>query len=612
MSVYPILKYESSNKAGSFGAGFLRKLEKKEQSKRAKSAVSKPKKKHWEPPPFIDFDRMSIDTHPTLSSRFFCVENQWDENRKNQFLAGERKKRDLSELQLRSICAAGQPQRAEDNRLVNTRKCPTHDKTLNKLPAVARFYEREWSGEYRVSIESFTRQGDAPPPQAGERATEALTDRAARNIIDSGAFMAAKKGGYSTFLTLTFDAERREAITKLTCQGGELAFAGECSNGVKADGDFCRIEWKTESTIGKEVSRFMDALQKKYQRGWTWQPTDEEKKGMLDIWEPKRFEPTYVGVKHSKVGAKPIAKKINYVWVAENPDKVEVITNGVGEEVRTITGTNPHVHMLLDWKVEKLFFRGWAQQIEQLWGNGYAKLEKIRSEQKAAGYLMKALGYMTKGAQTVDRNTGEIANSQGRIIGNRYGISSGARAPKWECIAEYDAAIMSRFVANVGQQIQQKQESIKNAIKHIKEKQKDAVNQRARTLNYKNVPAQKRQQLLARLEKQIQSAESTREKLEAARQNNAWANKYKITFRNLKQMNAFIENAVTQQGWKADILEHTKEFARTETRKISDWAKSKGQAIYNKVAEQKAALDCYWQQVLSDPLPPESHDIILV
>ena len=356
----------------------------------------------------------------------------------------------------------------------------------------------------------------------------------------------------------------------------------------------------------------MDALQKKYQRGWTWQPTDEEKKGMLDIWEPKRFEPTYVGVKHSKVGPKPVAKKINYVWVAENPDKVEVITNGVGEEVRTITGTNPHVHMLLDWKVEKLFFRGWAQQIEQLWGNGYAKLEKIRSEQKAAGYLMKALGYMTKGAQTIDRNTGEIANSQGRIIGNRYGISSGARAPKWECIAEYDAAIMSRFVANVGQQIQQKQESIKNAIKHIKEKQKDAVNQRARTLNYKNVPAQKRQQLLARLEKQIQSAESTREKLEAARQNNAWANKYKITFRNLKQMNAFIENAVTQQGWKADILEHTKEFARTETRKISHWAKSKGQAIYNKVAEQKAALDCYWQQVLSDPLPPESHDIILV
>ena len=144
MSVYPILKYESSNKAGSFGAGFLRKLEKKEQSKRVKNAVSKPKKKHWEPPPFIDFDRMSIDTHPTLSSRFFCVENQWDENRKNQFLAGERKKCDLSDLQLRSICAAGQPQRAEDNRLVNTRKCPTHDKTLNKRPAVARFYEREW------------------------------------------------------------------------------------------------------------------------------------------------------------------------------------------------------------------------------------------------------------------------------------------------------------------------------------------------------------------------------------------------------------------------------------------------------------------------------------
>ena len=437
--------YLSPEQRAEYGAMCAKALA-EAKNKQPDIAPAEVKRGHWTPPKHINLDHIDVNITPAKKSRFFCVEN-WDEDSQNNFLAGERRKKQASDFEhvdikrclgkknaefvenkKRKARGEAPATRPEDIRLVSTRKSPTRDETVNKRPPVARFYHREWSGEYRVSIEAMTRQPDAPAPQAGPRFTESLTSRAARNIIDSGAYMAAKHGGYSTFLTLTFDDSQREKIQKIICIKGDTAAAGEGCNGEKAAGPFCRIDWDTETTIGKEVSRFFDGLQKKYQRGWVWEPSTKEKAEILPVWESQYFPPQFVGVKHTAKGPQPIAKKINYCWVAENPDRYEWQENAVGETVYTKTGENPHVHVLLDWQVEKLHFKGWAEQIENLWGKGYAKLEKIRDSKAASTYLMKALGYMTKGVTRVDSD-GVIQNSQGRIRGNRYGISSGARAP---------------------------------------------------------------------------------------------------------------------------------------------------------------------------------------
>lgn len=119
-----------------------------------------------------------------------------------------------------------------------------------------------------------------------------------------------------------------------------------------------------------------------------------------------------------------------YLWVAENPNRKgqdgEVMPicdeNGVYNE----SATNPHIHIMMAWRVERRHFRHWAARLEKLWGHGTNHLEKIKDPQKAGSYVAKAAGYLTKGQGP--------ENWQGEIRGNRYGISSRARAPGWiEC-----------------------------------------------------------------------------------------------------------------------------------------------------------------------------------
>ena len=96
---------------------------------------------------------------------------------------------------------------------------------------------REWAKEYRVRTQVETTTGNEPPENSGPRITFDLSDRALRAMTDSAAYVAADRGGYTTFTTLTFDDEQRAKLA-----------AGETS-------------------IQREVSRCMDAWSKMYQRG---------------------------------------------------------------------------------------------------------------------------------------------------------------------------------------------------------------------------------------------------------------------------------------------------------------------------------------------------------
>jgi hypothetical protein len=96
---------------------------------------------------------------------------------------------------------------------------------------------REWSDEYRVRTRVETSKAN-PPINEGARYSDLLSSRGARNITNSCYFMAAKHGGFKTFVTGTFDADTRATIA-----------AGK-------------------TTIQKEVSRTMNSMHQMHKRGW--------------------------------------------------------------------------------------------------------------------------------------------------------------------------------------------------------------------------------------------------------------------------------------------------------------------------------------------------------
>lgn len=228
---------------------------------------------------------------------------------------------------------------------------------------------REWADEWRIRTQSESFNLVAPS-QSGARISELLSQRGAKKIAESCEYMGMKKGGFKTFVTGTFNEETRKKI-----QLGE-------------------------TTIQREVSRCMDALQKMYQRGWVAE-TGEKVAG------------------HSE--------GLAYCWV------VEVPKNESGED-------NPHVHMLLGWRVRYRHFKEWASRVERIWGNGYFHLEKIKDCMCAGAYMAKAAGYMTKGSGD---------ESQGEVTGNRYGISENARAPAWVTIGKAQLHSMGQIIADV-------------------------------------------------------------------------------------------------------------------------------------------------------------------
>jgi hypothetical protein len=267
---------------------------------------------------------------------------------------------------------------------------------------------REWADEWRVRTQVDATSGTVPDAQTGARITELLSNHGAKKIAESCEFMSLKKGGYKTFVTGTFDETTRKMIE-----------AGE-------------------TTIQREVSRSMDALQKMYQRGWTTSK-GEKVEGVEPEYE-------YYTARNGEQKRK-LLNGLSYCWVVEIPKN----ENG---------DNNPHVHMLLGWRIPRRLFADWSGRIERIWKNGYFHLEKIKDCLCAGAYMAKAAGYMTKG-------NGD--DSQGQVRGNRYGISDSARAPDWVTIGKSQLHTMGQLIADVYDHLTIKHGSKYRARKQLKE-----------------------------------------------------------------------------------------------------------------------------------------------
>lgn len=268
---------------------------------------------------------------------------------------------------------------------------------------------RAWSDEYRVRTAVEVSSGSAPVAKTGARISDRLTDNAAKKIGDSSAFMDATRGGFKTFITGTFDAE----VRKLLKSG--------------------------ETSIQREVSRSMEALKKIYYRGFLvgGKRVEAAKVDYVDEWKIKRGGFVKAGINYNgyvvendfcevefKKERKIIKGGFAYCWVVEIPKNVH------GED-------NPHVHILVDWKVERKNFDEWAKRLEAIWSNGMFNLQKIKKTSSAGAYLLKAIGYLKKGSN----------GSQGIVRGNRYGISEHARAPLFKPYGEGQLNSMGQLIS---------------------------------------------------------------------------------------------------------------------------------------------------------------------
>lgn len=231
----------------------------------------------------------------------------------------------------------------------------------------------------------------APPAQSGDRWTKALTPGAAKKIEHSAKYLSKLSQGYKAFITLTFTEEQRAEI-KLHDTIGAFQIDPRAQGAV--------IPKELRKTIGNRVTEFLNNLQMAHKRGIKIKAGEYIKKDGTTI----PYQAGHIQAKN---------KKFAYTWVIENPGD-----------------NNPHIHILTNWTVRKKLFLGWANWIEnKVWGQGFAKIEKIRKPQSAAYYMAKAAGYLAKGKD----------GEQGAIRGNRYNISKDARAPRAKLIGTYAA-----------------------------------------------------------------------------------------------------------------------------------------------------------------------------
>jgi len=479
--------------------------------------------------------------------------------------------------------------------------------------AVAHISQREWSGQTRIRICAQTSLGKPPPSQSGDRVTKTLNVRAAGKILDSGAYVSVMRGGYTTFFTPTFSPEARKRLKeehffkvkngkkgdvvsgeiysefnyteiklvpkgrgkkrKLKYQRSRNVRIGDVIDGdVKASGPFTKLGYGI-STIGSEISRFFDAASRTYQRGWyTKKPTVKHTNiGPIKIPARTKVEASSFSVVralHSSVGPVKMEcygerEKLDYLWVAESPEQkgrfnVEHTAIGPVKKNNFVVehskfgpvkkmDRNPHCHVLMRWNVEPHLFREWADRLESQWGLGFAKLERIKNKDAASGYLLKAIGYVLKGS----------ASDQGEIKGNRYNISSSARAPAWEHIATFDAQNMCAIINEVKEKWHRKDAPIKAVInkaqKDLLERQKAYNIQRAkkgRTRARRNEILGNVQASIAKLEKKIKDS------YQQLKQRGARASEYQITFDSFDKMATFVGWASSTRLFAAEMLDN--------------------------------------------------------
>ena len=433
---------------------------------------------------------------------------------------------------------------------------------FSQKTAIARLSRRDWSDEYRIRVTADTSPSSPPPTQSGDRVTKFLTTRAAKNILDSGAYVAAVSGGYNTFLTLTFNAEARSRINS------------------------------GESTIGAECSRFFDAMQKMYQRGWS---VDNEvlktHQGFKcigfngkEIKEQSRQ--TFDSIGASDV-ISPDGDKLDYLWVAEAPTKPKIVSRRNGFECYGEVKPNPHCHVLMRWNVEPYLFHDWAAKIEGLWGQGFAKLERIKNPQAASGYMLKALGYLLKG---------ESESDQGEVKGNRYNISKTARALPWENIANFHAEHMASMIGEIKAKMHNKAKPVLNKIKIANESLNTAIRDKSYFKNTK--------QSLGKVNSRIKAIEKSISDFKAElRKSPVRANDYMITFKGGQSLKTFLNWAVGVRMWNA--TDATAAPEKSPLTNMLTAAKEGVRKTFSKVRNRYLESELIWGQWLSVKLPTE-------
>lgn len=501
-----------------------------------------------------------------------------------------------------------------------------------KIPISMRLMHREWNETYKFQAVTETPSSAAPAANSGERFSEKLTPRSVSKIFEAGAYTATCEGGFTTFLTLTFTKAQRLAMFGGMLDGEECQSMGanhpviykrnmvtvhpkrgekkvwdpitniggeywtkpskesplpkvKNQGGVIA-GPYCDLKQKPEqeftmektldTTIGKEVSRFLDGAKKMYQRGWSADHTikvdpDSGQKycDLETVKVPKHVQP-------SDIGPTNIPANFHYIWVAECP------ANEDGEP-------NPHVHILLRWSVPESLFSAWAKRLEKLWGHGFAKLERIRKPKAAGSYIIKAVGYAAKGGNA----------DQGLIKGNRYNIAKCSRAPAWETIASFEADNMTAIIKELGYKLEQWKKPIQRQVRKLQAAKAQTII--AKSIAKKSSKPEEHQnklyQRIIRLEKKAEKLNQIIKERGIHINSN---NRFCITFEGeqaKERVDKFMLWAAGARGWNmacrdidmSDLKNHADEHYSEQ---------------YQRFLDRRA----YWKSVLNDSYPDHNID----
>ena len=406
-----------------------------------------------------------------------------------------------------------QPQQMQSGWVMNPDQKKSNRHRLEYVPqngASLYLMRREWSQQTKLQLVFRPSPSDAPDVNTGDRYTEQLTTRAVKKIFESGAYVAACHGGFTTFLTLTFDEAQRAKI---------LGESGE-----------------DKITIGSEISRFLDGAKKVYERGFEY--TAGESNGLQGEIEAAQ----------DIVKVEGIEGDFHYIWVAECP------ANEDGEP-------NPHVHMLLNWQVEPAHFQAWSKRLEKIWGHGFAHLERIKFKEAASGYLIKAIGYAAKGNNA----------NQGIIRGNRYNIARCSRAPAWEVLASFDVDNMTSIIKECGYKLEQWRKPMARELRRKQTKKDQAI--KAMAVNKDNQQTQYRlKNLIAKLDSEMRDCrQAMKSRGVYADTKNTFAITFEGEEANTKA-DTFMEWAAGARGWSmnsdefdlSDLREHVQAQYQSE------------------------------------------------
>ncbi|MHA2862418.1 hypothetical protein [Vibrio harveyi] len=473
---------------------------------------------------------------------------------------------------------------------------PCYEFEKQLAPSSLHIQHRKWSGQYRAQVVAQTPPSSAPDANTGERFTEQLTKRSVSKIFESGAYVAQCHDGFTTFITLTFTKEQRLALFGAQAEAEGRPFTpiefirdkGTIVHGK--DGQYTLLPKKpftivktAETTMGREVSRFLDGCKKMYQRGW------ETEAG-------EKINPHYKA-KLSPFGPDREKADFHYVWVAECPPSKDPQTNEI------IGEPNPHIHLIMRWSVEPVYFRDWAKRLEGLWGKGMAHIEWIKQPKAASTYLIKALGYAAKGENA----------DQGLIRGNRYNIARCSRAPAWETLATFDTDNITAVIKELGYKLEQWKKPMQRSIARIN-KQKAQTVKAVGIAEQQSKPDEHLNKLKARIIRLERAAKNVAQDMKAREMNVSTKNAFSITFDGedaKARMDKFLMWATGARGWSMELIgamgQHDEILRREIYGKsheidLSDLRES-AREQYESERERFLERRAYWRSVL-DSLPP--------